>query len=51
MRHARKRKSHFDAAQGARQHQVVEVAQVAEPEDFSLQPSKPCPKRHVESLI
>src|SRR5947209_20250813 len=49
-RNARRRQAHLDAAQRARQHQIVEVAEMADAEDFSLQSSEPGAERHGEAL-
>ena len=48
MRHARERKAHLDARERAREHQVVEVAKVPDPEHLALEPPEPRAEREVE---
>src|SRR2546423_1753522 len=49
-RHARGRQAHLDAAQRAGQHQLVEVAEVADAKHLPFEPSKPGAERHVEAV-
>ena len=42
--------AHLHAAQRAREHQVVEVAEMADPEHLVLQLAEPRAERHVEAL-
>ncbi len=48
VRYAKQFETHLDAAERSRQHQVVEVAEVADAESFAREPSEPCAERHVE---
>ena len=48
--HAREPQAHLDAAQRPGQHQVVEVAEVADPEHPALQLAEAGAERHVEAL-
>src|SRR2546425_13050475 len=50
MRSPRQIESHLDTAQGARQHEVVEIPKMADPKYFVLQAAKAGAKRHVEVI-
>ena len=50
MRYTRQIESHLDTAQGARQHEVVEIPKMADPKYFVLQAAKAGAKRHVEVI-
>src|SRR2546428_10498288 len=50
MRYPRQIESHLDTAQGARQHEVVEIPKMADPKYFVLQAAKAGAKRHVEVI-
>ncbi|MCF2572779.1 hypothetical protein [Brevibacterium sp. UCMA 11754] len=42
--------AHLHAGEGSGQSQIAEIAEVADPEDLSLEFDSPAPKRHVEPL-
>src|SRR6266496_4927090 len=46
---AGEREAHLDAGERARQHEVVEVAEVADPERLALQLAEAGAERHVET--
>ena len=48
--HSRRRQTKLDAAQRADQHQLVEVADVANAKDTALEPAEPRPERHVVAV-
>src|SRR6266851_4103353 len=50
VRNLRECKTHLHAAQCAGQHEIVEIAQMANAENFSLQPSQAVPERHIELI-
>src|SRR2546421_3132074 len=50
VRNVRERESHLDAGEGAREHQIVEVAEVSDPEYFPRELSEPGPERHIVSF-
>src|SRR2546421_9263279 len=41
---------HLDPAQGAAQHQIVEMAEMADTEDLALHFAEPGAERHVEAV-
>ena len=47
-RHAGRREPHLDAAERAGEHEVVEVAEMADAEDLAFQLAEPRAERHVE---
>src|SRR6266542_2423053 len=49
-RDAGEREAHLDTGERARQHEVVEVAEVADPERLALQLAEAGAERHVEAL-
>src|SRR5438445_11627207 len=46
--HARELEAELDARKRAHEHQVVEIAQVADAEDLAREPGQALPERHVE---
>src|SRR5437762_10401138 len=50
MRHARQLESHLHTAQSAREHEIVEVAEVADAEDLVLQAPETGAQRHIEMI-
>ena len=50
VRHAGQRQAHLDAAERAGQHEVVEIAQVADAEDLVLHLAETGAEREVEAL-
>src|SRR6266404_6201350 len=50
MRHVSEIEPHLDARQRAHQHQVVEVSDMADPEQLALDLVEPGAERHVEIL-
>src|SRR5712691_9174529 len=47
VRNVRERQAHLDAGEGAGEHQIVEVAEVSDPEDFSCELAQTGAERHV----
>src|SRR5256886_106209 len=47
VRNVREREAHLDAGEGAREHQIVEVAEVSDPEYFPRELPQPGPERHI----
>src|SRR5207247_5076952 len=43
----RQSEAHLDAGEGAREHQIIEVAEVPDPEYFPCELSEPGPERHI----
>src|SRR5258705_1833879 len=50
MRNTGEGQSHFNAAQCARELEIIEVAEVADAERLVLQAAKTCTERHVELI-
>ena len=50
MRYSGDGQAHFHAGQRAHQAEIVEIAQVADPENLAFELRKPHPKRHIEVL-
>src|SRR5256885_2825503 len=50
VRNVRERKAHLDAGEGAGEHQVVEVAEVPDPENLSRELAQAGPERHIVGI-
>ena len=50
VRHADKVERHLDRGDRAEQHRLVQIAEMADPEDPALEPVEPAAERHVEPV-